>query len=251
VRFVHTADWQLGHDRHFLNARRSPGSAARREWSRTRSLVAENGSEFVVVAGRLSSTTSWHHARSASRSRPCVRSGSGCICFPATAIRWTRHPSTPVPSFSRVPRNVTVLDRSGPHEVRPGVQIVAAHGVQEADDEWWARLSAAIARRRRHAILVGHGGSTIWTRSEKLRDPLSVMESALTRGAVHYVHGDKHSRTQVASRGRVLVLRPLPRYEFRPHRGRFRARAVVDIDEDDPARAVRVDRAPCTGDGAS
>ena len=34
--------------------------------------------------------------------------------------------------------------------------------------------------------------------------PLSVLESALTRGAVHYVAlGDKHSRTEVGTTGRV------------------------------------------------
>src|SRR5271163_4196391 len=47
MRFVHTADWQLGMTRHFLAGEAQPQySAARRG-----ALAAQVGAEFVVVAG--------------------------------------------------------------------------------------------------------------------------------------------------------------------------------------------------------
>jgi DNA repair exonuclease SbcCD nuclease subunit len=53
MRFVHTADWQLGMTRHFLNGEAQPRySAARRDVvAGLGALVAETGAEFVVVAG--------------------------------------------------------------------------------------------------------------------------------------------------------------------------------------------------------
>ena len=56
MRFLHTADWQLGMTRHFLSAAggeaQSRYGAARREAvAGLGALAAEVGAEFVVVAG--------------------------------------------------------------------------------------------------------------------------------------------------------------------------------------------------------
>ncbi len=53
MRFVHTADWQLGMTRYFLNGEAQPRySAARREAVACLGPLAEEvGAEFVVVAG--------------------------------------------------------------------------------------------------------------------------------------------------------------------------------------------------------
>ena len=54
MRFVHTADWQLGMTRYFLNGEAQPRySAARRDVvAGSGALAAEDaGAEFVVVAG--------------------------------------------------------------------------------------------------------------------------------------------------------------------------------------------------------
>ena len=53
MRFVHTADWQLGMTRYFLNGEAQPRySAARRDAvAGLGPLAAEAGAEFVVVAG--------------------------------------------------------------------------------------------------------------------------------------------------------------------------------------------------------
>src|SRR6476646_5943830 len=53
MRFVHTADWQLGMTRYFLNGEAQPRySAARRDVvAGLGALAEEAGAEFVVVAG--------------------------------------------------------------------------------------------------------------------------------------------------------------------------------------------------------
>ena len=53
MRFVHTADWQLGMTRYFLNGEAQPRySAARRDVvAGLGPLATEAGAEFVVVAG--------------------------------------------------------------------------------------------------------------------------------------------------------------------------------------------------------
>ena len=53
MRFVHTADWQLGMTRYFLNGEAQPRySAARRDVvAGLGPLAADTGAEFVVVIG--------------------------------------------------------------------------------------------------------------------------------------------------------------------------------------------------------
>jgi len=53
VRFVHTADWQLGMTRHFLEGRPRPASPPARldAVRRIGSLAADEGCAFVVVCG--------------------------------------------------------------------------------------------------------------------------------------------------------------------------------------------------------
>jgi DNA repair exonuclease SbcCD nuclease subunit len=62
MRFVHTADWQLGMTRHFLAGEAQPRySAARRDVvAGLGSLAAEVGAEFVVWPVMSSKTTSWN-----------------------------------------------------------------------------------------------------------------------------------------------------------------------------------------------
>ncbi len=53
VRFVHTADWQIGMTRHFLEGRPRPASPPARldAVRRIGSLAADEGCAFVVVCG--------------------------------------------------------------------------------------------------------------------------------------------------------------------------------------------------------
>lgn len=63
MRFLHTADWQLGMTRHFLAGDAQPRySAARRDAvAGLKALAADVGAEFVVVAVTSSNTISSRH----------------------------------------------------------------------------------------------------------------------------------------------------------------------------------------------
>ena len=95
-------------------------------------------------------------------------------------------------------------------------------------------------------IVVGHGAVDILVpdkdRASLIR--LDALESALERGAVHYVAlGDKHSRMSVGGTGRVWYSGSpeVTNYDdIEPDPGHV---LVVDLDEDDPGRPARVDSA--------
>lgn len=129
MRFVHTADWQLGMTRYFLNGEAQPRySAARRDVvAGLGALAADTGAEFVVVAGDV-----FEHNQLASRDVSQSLEAMRAIGVPVYLLPGNHDPldASSVytsPLFrSECPENVTVLDRPGVHEVRPGLQLVAA-----------------------------------------------------------------------------------------------------------------------------
>ena len=86
--------------------------------------------------------------------------------------------------------------------------------------------------------------STSWcpTRTGPSLIRLDALEAAIARGAVHYVAlGDKHSRMQVGSTGRIWYSGSpeVTNYDdIEPDPGQV---LIVDIDEDDPHRPARVE----------
>jgi DNA repair exonuclease SbcCD nuclease subunit len=127
MRFIHTADWQLGMTRHFLNADAQPRySAARRDAvSALGELAAEVAAEFVVVAGDVFEHNQLD-PRVVSQSLEAMRS----IGVPVFLLPGNHDPLDASSVYTSAlfaaerPDNVTVL--SGVHDVRPGLQIVAA-----------------------------------------------------------------------------------------------------------------------------
>jgi DNA repair exonuclease SbcCD nuclease subunit len=146
------------------------------------------------------------------------------------------------------PANVKVLDRPGIHEVRPGLQIVAAPWRSKAPT---TDLVAEVLRDLEGLpadgvtrVLVAHGGVDVLDpdpgKPSLIR--LADLEDALARGAVHYAAlGDKHSVTDVGSSGRVWYSGSpeVTNYDdVEPDPGHV---LVVDVDETDPRRPVSVD----------
>ena len=129
MRFVHTADWQLGMTRHFLAGEAQPRySAARRDAvAGLRTLAADVAAEFVVVSGDV-----FEHNQLVpqviSQSLEAMRG----IGIPVYLLPGNHDPLdassvyTSALFTAECPANVKVLDRPGIHEVRPGLQIVAA-----------------------------------------------------------------------------------------------------------------------------
>lgn len=251
MRFVHTADWQLGMTRHFLAGEAQPRySAARRDAvAGLGALAAEVGAEFVVVAGDV-----FEHnqltPRVVSQSLEAMRE----IGVPVYLLPGNHDPLDASSVYTRAlftaerPDNVIVLDQGGVHDVRPGLQIVAAPWRSKAPT---TDLVAEVLRDLQGLpadgttrLLVAHGGVDVLD-----PDPakpaligLAAVEDALASGRLQYVAlGDKHSRTCVGTSGRMWYSGSPEVTNFDDTESDPGHVLVVDIDETDPRRPVSVD----------
>jgi DNA repair exonuclease SbcCD nuclease subunit len=247
MRFLHTADWQLGMTRHFLNGEAQPRySAARRDAvAGLGALAAETGAEFIVVAGDV-----FEHNQLAPRDVSQSLEAMRAITVPVYLLPGNHDPLdassvyTSALFLAERPDNVIVLDRAGVHEVRPGLQIVAAPWrSKKPNADLVGEVLDGLAADGVTRVVVGHGGVDLFEpdRDKPSLIRLATVEAALARGAVHYVAlGDKHSRTDVGSTGRVWYSGSpeVTNYDhIEPDPGHV---LVVDVDEQDPGRAVRV-----------
>jgi DNA repair exonuclease SbcCD nuclease subunit len=210
MRFLHTADWQLGMTRHFLNGEAQPRySAARRDAvTSLGALAVETGAEFAVVAGDVFEHNQLH-PRVVSQSLEAMRA----IGIPVYLLPGNHDPLDASSVYTSAlftaerPANVIVLDRAGVHDVRPGVQIVAAPWRSKVPTtDLVAEVLDGLTVDRVTRIVVAHGGVDALDpdpgKPSLIR--LTALQDALSRGAVHYVAlGDKHSRTPVGDTGRV------------------------------------------------
>ena len=247
MRFLHTADWQLGMTRHFLGPdAQARYSAARRDVvAALGRLAGETSAEFVVVAGDVFD---------ANHLAPTVISQSleamSAIGVPVYLLPGNHDPLdassvyTSALFAAECPDNVTVLDRAGTWDVRPGLQIVAAPWrSKKPTTDLTADVLADLPADGTARILVAHGG--VDTLDPDLANPALIrmagLRDALDRGAVHYVAlGDKHSRTAVDD-GRVWYSGS-PEVTNYDHVERDPGHVlVVDLDLDDPAHPVTVD----------
>ena len=257
MRFLHTADWQLGMTRYFLNGEAQPRySAARRAAiAALGALATDVDAEFVVVAGDV-----FEHNQLAPRDVSQSLEAMRGIDVPVYLLPGNHDPLDPSSVYTSAlftaerPDNVFVLDRPGIHEVRPGLQLVAAPWYSKAPttdlvgqvvgnlggfDGLHAAPVDGVTR-----VVVGHGAVDILVpdkdRASLIR--LAALEAAIARGAVHYVAlGDKHSRMNVGSTGRVWYSGSPEATNYddiEPDPGQV---LVVDIDESDPLRSVQVD----------
>ena len=116
MRFVHTADWQLGMTRYFLNGEAQPRySAARRDVvAGIGPLALDAGAEFVVVAGDVFEDNQLA-PRDVSQSLEAMRA----IGIPVYLLPGNHDPLdaasvyTSALFIAECPENVTVLDRRG------------------------------------------------------------------------------------------------------------------------------------------
>lgn len=253
MRFVHSADWQLGMTRVFLSSDAQPRySAARRDAvAALGALATETDAEFVVVAGDVFDANQLAQ-EVISQSLETMRG----IGVPVYLLPGNHDPLdassvyTSAQFRAECPANVVVLDRPGVHPVRPGVEIVAAPwpAKRPTTDLAAGVLDGLAADPDTIRILVAHGA--VDTLDPDQNNPalirLAALQDALARGVVHYVAlGDKHSVTEVDVAGRV-------RYSGSPEVTNFDEVEpdpghvlVVDIDEVDrsvTAEARRVGR---------
>jgi DNA repair exonuclease SbcCD nuclease subunit len=247
MRFLHTADWQLGMTRHFLAGDAQPRySAARRDAvAGLGALAAEVGAEFVVVAGDV-----FEHNQLAPQVIGQSLEAMRAIGIPVYLLPGNHDPLdassvyTSALFTAECPDNVHVLDRAGTHQVRPGLAIVAAPWRSKAPTtDLVAEVLTDLEPGPGIRVLVAHGGVDALDpdRDKPSLIHLERLDDAVTRGAVHYVAlGDKHSRTEVGDTGRVWYSGSPEVTNYDDVESDPGHVLVVDIDENDPRGAVSV-----------
>ena len=248
MRFLHTADWQLGMTRRFLDSdAQARYSAARRDAvAALGALARETGAEFVVVAGDVFDANQLA-PKVVSQSLEAMRE----IEVPVYLLPGNHDPLDALSVYTSAlfakecPDNVIVLDRPGVSETGSGVQIVAAPWRSKRPTaDLTADVLTDLPADGTARILLAHG-------AVDLLDPdpnnpaqirMAGLTDALSRSVLHYVAlGDKHSRTAVGDSGRVWYSGS-PEVTNYDHREADSGHVlVVDIDLDDPAHPVSVE----------
>ena len=211
MKFIHTADWQLGMTRHFLSGEAQPRfSGARLDAvRRIGELAVEEGCEFVVVCGDVFESNQIDR-------QVLVRT----LDVMASTLQVTfyllpgNHDPLDAASIYRSgrfrehkPANVVVLENSQPVPVADGIELVAAPWTSKRPlcdlvDQACALGESTEALR----IVAGHGA--LDTRSPDADNPaliaLARLEERIEAGEIHYVAlGDRHSTTNEGASGRV------------------------------------------------
>ena len=211
VRFVHSADWQLGRAPHYLNEEaRARFSAARVEVIGTiAELAVQEDCDFVVVCGDVFESN--HIDRQVLvRALDKMRAAAPLEFFllpgnhdPLDASSIFRSPTFK----EHGPSNVKVLDGGEPVQAAPGVELIAApwpnkRPLVDLVGEACENLDPTNELR----VVCGHGAlDAMWS---KPNDPAHIslerLEERIKSGVIHYVAlGDRHSTTDVSETGRI------------------------------------------------
>ena len=234
VKFLHTADWQIGMTRHFLSSdAQARFSAARLDAIEQMARFATGEQcEFVVVCGDVFESNQVHR-------QLLVRSFEKMAAFPHLNFFLLPGNHDPLDASSiydsstfieRCPANVKVLKEDESVQAAPGVELIPApwrnkHPTTDLVEAACGRLEQSDSLR----IVVGHGA--IDSLSPDPNDPkviaLDRLEERISSGLIHYVAlGDRHSTTNVGATGRVY-------YSGAPE--------PTDYDEVDPGNVLVVD----------
>jgi len=211
ARFIHTADWQLGMTRHFLDVEaQARFSEARIEAiRRIGTLAVQQDCSFVIVCGDVFESN--HVER-----QVIVRALDAMAETPDITFYLLPGNHDPLNASSiyrsqtfidRRPDNVEVLDTEGTTDVGPGVQLIAAPWTSKAPlDDLVHRAASNAAVGDGVHIVVGHG--VVDSLNPNDADPSAIrledLEAAIADGRIQYVAlGDRHSTTSVGKSGRV------------------------------------------------
>ena len=211
VRFLHTADWQLGMTRHYLSEEaQARFSAARLNVVEEMGNLAINeGCQFVIVCGDVfESNQVERKVITRAFEKMSAVSNVTFYLLPGNHDPLDASSIYRSPTFTKHgPVNVKVLDGSVPVQAVPGVELIPApwpnkHPVTDLVDEACRGLEPTYAVR----IVVGHGQVDALMKIQE--DPrligLKRLEEKIEAGLIQYVAlGDRHSTTNVGSTGRV------------------------------------------------
>lgn len=215
VKFVHTADWQLGMKRHVLGTRHSSFDDARMD--SVREIVAraeDEGAEFILAAGDVfddNTVAAEYVIRALSvlgeTEIPVYILPGNHDLYSAGSV----YKSNTFARF-RTP-NVHVIDSTEPIKVREGVEIVGLPVVSKYPlpanvDALCAKFTTSGDEGIR--ILALHGGTDLVFSGTDSGDEdvgqfsIAEMDRVISSGAAHYIAlGDRHSVTPLGSTARI------------------------------------------------
>jgi len=208
VRFVHSADWQLGMTRHFLDADAQPRYTSARvdALRRIAEVAREADAEFVVVCGDVFESNTVGPRTLARTLEALAAFDVPVYLLPGNHDPLDASSVLASPAVRSAP-GVVVLDTPGVHEVRPGVELVAAPWTSKRPlGDLVAAATEGLVADGTVRIVVGHGAVDELSpdRDDPARIALAPLEDAVAAGRLHYVAlGDRHSTTQVGSSGAV------------------------------------------------
>jgi len=233
VKFLHTADWQLGMTRHFLNddAQARFGAARLDSIIEISRLATKENCDFAVVCGDVFESNqigqqvlgrALDNMKAAAEVDFYLLPGNHDPLDPSSIYR--------SPQFkSNCPENVSVLDSSVPVEATAGVELIAAPWPNKKPlTDLVSDACTDLERTSAVRIVIGHGAVDNLSpdKSNPAIISLARLEAKINEGAIHYVAlGDRHSTTDVGASGRVW-------YSGAPE--------PTDYDEDDPGNVLIV-----------
>lgn len=211
VTFLHTADWQIGMTRRWLQ----PEAQARFDSDRLDAIrrageiARTHGCAFVVVAGDVFESNQLRQG-TVLRALEAMRE----IALPVYLLPGNHDPLDATSLYRQrtfvdaCPSNVVVLASTKPVDVAAGVQLVGApwSGKMPGCDLVGAAVSGLAPADDTVRIVVGHGIVDVLDPSGA--NPAAIDTGALLRaiesGLIHYVAlGDRHSRTDVGGHGTI------------------------------------------------
>lgn len=233
TRFLHTADWQLGMTRHYLDDHAQGRFAQARidAVRRLAELAAEQSCAFVVVAGDVFDTNQPDRT-TLGRALDAL----GAFTMPVYLLPGNHDPLDPgsiyrTPAFlDRCPPHVEVIRDRQPRHPVDGLELVGVPWESKHPlPNHLADACADLPDDGRLRVVVGHGAADVI--SGDFAQPgtfkVSEVEAAIEEGRLTYLAlGDRHSTTSVGDTGRIF-------YSGAPE--------PTDYVEQDPGNALVVD----------
>lgn len=211
LRFLHSADWQLGMTRHFLAGEAQARFTQARfdAVRRIGELATARRADFVVVAGDVFESNQLQ--------RVTVANGVDAInsiSVPVFLLPGNHDPLDASSVFdsaaftSRIGAHVHVLRDEGPVNVAPGVQVVGApwRSKRPLEDLVQRCLQPLQPSAEVVRIAVAHGA--VDTLAPGIANPALINRdkavAAIEAGIIQYLAlGDRHSATEVGASGRI------------------------------------------------
>lgn len=235
ARFLHTADWQLGQGRAYLDvdAQARLDDARLEVISTIGALAVEEGCSFVVVCGDVFETNQVDR-RVLQRALSAMKDAGDVVFYLLPGNHEPLNASSIYhsPDFQSRPDNVRLLSSTEPVEVEPGIDLVGAPWpTKDPLSDLVGDACSGLPDEEptdRLRIVVGHGAvdTLAMGRVEPKTILTAPLESLIEQSRIHYVAlGDRHSTTDVGSTGRIW-------YSGAPE--------PTDFREDDPGNVLVV-----------